>query len=118
MLQANMNIIQLFQHKHTQTHTELQNEFFHSTKYLLSTYYVPEMMSGFLITAPTWSWLLKSPEIIRINTPVKKELQYSELLDRGWIMEILMWNMFLKFFKCTLYIVCETEVGLDKCTSL
>lgn len=118
MLQANLNIIQLFQHKHTQTHTELQNEFFHSTKYLLSTYYVPEMMSGFLITTPTWSWLLKSPEISRTNTPVKRKFQYSELLDRGVDYGNSDVKRVPQMFKMYLVHSLQDRGGLDKCTSL
>lgn len=81
-----MNIIQLFQHKHTDTHAHRASEqvlFIRPNTYLLSSYYVPEMMSGVLITTLTSSLLSKSPEISRTNTQVNRKLQHSELLDWG-----------------------------------
>lgn len=87
-----MNIIQLFQHKYTQTHAETHTHthktseqflFIEPNKYLLSVHCQSETISGILITRSTWFFLSKSPEISRINSQGNGKLQHSEMLDAG-----------------------------------
>ena len=73
-----------YMQKHTHTHkTSGQFLFIQPSKYLLSAHYVPETMSGILITRSTWFFLSKSPGISRTKSQANGKLQHSELLDPG-----------------------------------